>query len=266
MLRLELAAKTDRGLVRQSNQDVAVVVPDLQLAVVADGVGGHRDGEVASQLAVTSFVEVFRRLGGPAETLATTCDRVLAAFRLANEGIGLHASASGPQGLGTTLVVAVFAGAHAIVANVGDSRCYRLRTELELLTEDHSMAAEAKRNPDRYTVEQFEVAVRSINVLTRCVDGRPDLSIDMQVISVQPEDVFLLCSDGLWGCVKPEMIGAIIRTSDDPEDACARMIEAACTGGGRDNIAAAIVHARPRVKVVADNDRSWLPIGGELRV
>jgi serine/threonine protein phosphatase PrpC len=117
------------------------------------------------------------------------------------------------------------------------------------------MSAEAERKPDRFTDEQRAVAADSTHVLTRCVDGRPDLLIDTTVTSLESEDLFLLCSDGLWGCVEARTLAAILVASSEPEEACTRLIGAAWTGGGLDNIAAAVVHARPQVAVLSNEPR-----------
>lgn len=249
MLFLDIAAKTDRGRVRESNQDVAIAAPHLRIVVVADGMGGHSYGEIASRVAARSLIAAFEQLGGPSELLAETRARLIAAFQAANDTVGRHPSAGQPGGLGTTLVAAAFVGRHVVVANVGDSRCYRLRDGgLSVLTDDHSVAAEAVRSPESYPGSLLQRAERATNVLTRCVDGRAELMIDTMVSSCQAEDVFLLCSDGLWGCVGPDTIVAILVNATDPNDACDRLIGAAWAGGGGDNIAVAVVHVQRTAK------------------
>jgi PPM family protein phosphatase len=239
---LDMAAQTDRGLVRDSNQDVALVVPRLSLAVVADGMGGHAGGEIASDVASRGLSSTFESLGGLADTIERTKERAIEAFRVANREVGGCRATSVESNMGTTLVASVFAHGRAIVMSVGDSRCYRLRAhELDQLTHDHSYAAELRRAAaERGALEQPSVSEWE-HVLTRAVDGSETLVIDVRVTRCQLGDSYLLCSDGLWGPVAGAAIQKILATADDAAGACKALIDAAHSGGGPDNIAVAVV-------------------------
>lgn len=237
------------------------MVPRLALALVADGMGGHSHGDIASRMAVAAFEQCFDRLGGVGLTIDETRQRVLHSFREANARVGAHPAARADgTGMGTTLVAAAFAHGQIVVAHVGDSRCYRLRDGwLELLTEDHSYAAALRRSGMVDTPAADRAAARWENVLTRVINGREPLEVDLEVARCKPGDVYLLCSDGLWGAVPEELAALILSTAIDASDACQKLVGAAWAGGGLDNIGVAVVRLVPPVLRLDDPSK----FGGE---
>jgi protein phosphatase len=148
--------------------------------------------------------------------------------------------------MGTTLVAAVFAGASVAIGNVGDSRCYRLRDgSIEILTQDHSFAAQLSRTGVATSRSGRIAAMQWAHVLTRCMNGDKNAVPDTLVTRSEPGDVYLLCSDGLWGCASDAVIGGILADAQDAQDACERLIRAAWGGGGLDNIGIAVVRVSP---------------------
>lgn len=241
---LDFAARTDVGLVRAHNQDVARVVPELGLALVADGMGGHANGDVASRTAVQAFERNFAR-EVPAGADGTV-DRVEAAFREANRRIAEHPMADASSQMGTTLVAAAFANGRVVVGNVGDSRCYRLHGgKLELLTEDHSYAGELQRGGASPTRAVNDAIQRWGHMLTRCLNGNEDVEADARIVPAEPGDVYLLCSDGLWGMASESALRRILESTQSADEACDHLLTAARNGGGQDNIGVAVVRLEP---------------------
>lgn len=254
VFRLDLAAKVDRGLVRESNEDYARVARNLSLAILADGMGGHDSGEVASHTAADALWLSLERQGGPGSSVNEARERLLQAFQQANAQVGKHpAAGQGSSAMGTTLVAALFVHGRALVAHVGDSRCYRLRgRSLELLTQDHSFAAEMARRGLDQTPEEKAVASQYAHVLTRCVNGSVNMEVDLRVERCEPGDIFLLCSDGLWGCVSQAEITRALAEADGAAQACDKLISAAWAGGGLDNIAVAVARLVPSTARVSE--------------
>jgi protein phosphatase len=147
--------------------------------------------------------------------------------------------------MGTTLVAAAFAHGKAILGNVGDSRCYRLRNrELQSLTQEHSFGAEFRRREPNATEQAKLAAEQFTHVLTRCLSG-DEVSVDTRVVRCEPGDVFLLCSDGLWGGVSHQTMAGILANAQYAQDTCERLIAAAWMAGGLDNIGVAVVRLEP---------------------
>ncbi len=236
MTRWRFAAATDAGLVRDTNEDAVRV--DATLAVVADGMGGHAAGEVASALAVEIVTRVFHE--------DETVDGLYAAIEAANRAV-LDDAAANPErfGMGTTLIAVGLtedvAGVVApTLANVGDSRVYQLRDgALRQLSDDHSVAEEWVRM-GRLTPEEAEVHPRR-HQLTRVLGM--DESVDIDVVSVvaQPGDRLLLCSDGLSNELTPDQLVQLASPPMPLEDAVDQLVAAARSAGGRDNISVVLV-------------------------
>jgi PPM family protein phosphatase len=232
---------TSPGRARATNQDFLGHFGGVdhasgmgRLFVLADGMGGEAAGDVASRLAVEVIArEYFAR---PSDEPGTALERSVMA---ANEAIHAHAAATeGLQGMGTTCTALVLRGARAWIAHVGDSRAYRLRDgRLERLTTDHSLA---HRGP------------AYAHVLTRALGVRPAVEIDLvPVPAAVAGDVFLLCSDGLWGQVSDEDLAALLGADDDLQAASERMVDMANARGGPDNIS--VILAR----LEGVDDASW---------
>lgn len=244
-MRLVSCAFTDTGLKRQANEDSFLVDEELSLFVVADGMGGHRGGAVASALAVEFVGVTMRRVlvppdtdeGPPVQRPAAQIlgDRLAYAIRVAGRQIN-EASRTIPEvaSMGTTCVALAFSGKEAVVANVGDSRAYLVRGgAIEQITLDHSVVAEYVRKgllqPEQAKQHVFKSA------LTRSVGFEEDTTVDVFVRPVADADVFILCSDGLTNLVPDDEIGRIVSTRE-PEDAAEALVDLANERGGDDNI------------------------------
>lgn len=238
------ASFTDVGSVRTVNQDSCgefVLDAGYRLLMVADGMGGHLGGEVASQATVEAVGQVFQRgVDDPAGFLRE-------AFTLANKRVFERSAAdSNLHGMGTTGVALLIGpGRRAWLANVGDSRAYRSRGgRLEVLTQDHSWVHEEVRN-NRLTLEEAAVHPRK-NVLTRSIGVDPVVDVDVTETDLEPGDRFLLCSDGLWGEVADADIAAVV-DGQEPEQAVRTLVDMANRAGGPDNITVQIALVPSRI-------------------
>ena len=229
---------TDRGMVRHENQDAFAIrrLSDSSLlAVVCDGMGGARSGNVASLLALETFTEEVLR--GYKESLkAAKCEKLLlSAAEKANAAVyeqALHDADY--EGMGTTLVAAVVRDDTACVLNVGDSRCYLISgKKVRQVSEDHSLVEELVRM-GRLKEEEARVHPNR-NIITRAVGIDPIVETDVLTADKQPGDRWLICSDGLYNMVEDEEISRILTDMDD-EKASARLMELALENGGTDNI------------------------------
>ncbi|HCH65897.1 MAG TPA: Stp1/IreP family PP2C-type Ser/Thr phosphatase [Deltaproteobacteria bacterium] len=240
------AGMTDVGLARTLNEDNwgwRRLSDDMDLYVVADGMGGHDSGEVASQMAVETLCdEAFRSLneecGVSHERVEATFD---ASFQAGNNGIKEHSEHLGND-MGTTMVAAlVIDRKYAFVANVGDSRGYLVRGEmLHQITRDHSLVAKMVEQ-GRITEEEARVHPHS-NILLRTVGTDYDVDIDIFNVDLAPGDRILLCSDGLWGEVEDAEIESIMNHfPNDHRSACRELVRAAHHGGGKDNVTVLII-------------------------
>jgi len=249
-MQTRFAGMTDVGLLREHNEDNLLLLPEYGVIAVADGMGGHRSGDVASQLAVSTLSDFFSVVVGrdgtwpfPADpTLSEEENYLITGLRLANRRIfdrSLRAMAD--FGMGTTIVGAIFSK-HAdriTVGHVGDSRCYRIRgDDIFQMTRDHSLVSDAKHMAPWMTAE--EVRQLPPNVITRALGIREDVVVDITTETTQIGDVYLLCSDGLSGMVSDEQIHEIVTTTPSIDDACKLLIERANYFGGTDNITAVL--------------------------
>ncbi|WP_437910323.1 Stp1/IreP family PP2C-type Ser/Thr phosphatase [Sorangium sp. So ce327] len=263
------AAVTDVGRQRKHNEDNVLVKSELGLFVVADGMGGHNAGNVASALATKSldnFFEATRAgsLPGPVpadeQELDPEARRVVAAIRKANHDVFVISNTyTQHQGMGSTVVAAyVSCETEQIhVGHVGDSRCYRIRHgEIEQLTKDHSLINDALAlKPD---LSQDELARLPKNIITRALGMKDAVKVDIRSEHTQPGDVFLLCSDGLSGMISEQQMLDVFDVTQDPHEACELLIEMANEAGGTDNISALIV----RIQLDAQDERQ--PNSAEL--
>jgi PPM family protein phosphatase len=247
-MELRAAAVTDAGRVRSVNQDRFLIVAD-RIYVVADGMGGHRGGEVAAQMTVEA-------LGTNTDSIQSTRDLVTR-LEQTNQAV-LDRSNDDPElrGMGTTVTAVALFNPSAknpvlSVINVGDSRTYRMRAgELEQLTEDHSVVAELMRT-GRLSPEEAR-GHRQRSVLTRAVGVEPTLEADTLEVLVNQGDRFLLCSDGLYTEVPDLRVAAILRQLGDPAEAAKELVRLALQNGGRDNITVLIID------VLDDRDPSYV--------
>jgi protein phosphatase len=261
-LRIHGAGVSDVGRKRRSNEDSYTTSDDLRLYVVADGMGGHAAGEVASRLAVES---IERHIAAaqpdlpptvPSETstlaledpsLPVPARRVLNAIRLANQEIVRSVRRDqSMRGMGTTVVLAYIQGKRAYIGSVGDSRAYLVRDgEIRQLTDDHTFVNEQVRAGTLTAQEARRHPAR--NILTRAVGSQEDIEADVIQEDLKPGDQILLCSDGLTTMVEDEDILDTLRGAGDPETGCKSLVDLANQRGGDDNITAVLILAgRPQ--------------------
>jgi len=239
-----LGGMSDVGLTRQLNEDNWgwVRLSDrAKLYVVADGMGGHDGGEVASALAVRTLCDVARAREAEAPEGEDAVENLLdESFQTANNTVKDHADAKGTD-MGTTLVcVLVLDSRIGFMANVGDSRGYLLRNgTLHQITKDHSLVQKMVER-GRITQEEARHHPHS-NILLRTVGTERDIDIDIFRIEFEPNDKVLMCSDGLWGEVEDRDMESILNTYTDPRIASRELIRAAHHGGGKDNVTLMIV-------------------------
>jgi len=249
-VRTRAAAATDVGRRRAHNEDAYLVDEEVGIYVVADGMGGHAAGDVASREAVDAVHNMvvrdrakLSRLAGPSvepEALRQAKRLMESAIQAATYMVfGIAQHTPDQKGMGTTVSALAIAGNHGIVAQVGDSRVYLVRDGRAIrVTEDHTLVAwqikhgilseeEAESSPHR-------------NVITRAVGSRDYVQVDVDVVHVEPGDAFLLCSDGLHGYLKDDEIPSIIALG--PLTATKKFVAMANERGGKDNITAVVVH------------------------
>ena len=234
----KFGSRTDVGSVREQNEDSLIVNPPL--FVVADGMGGHAAGEVASEIAVNTILELAPD-HADAEALGHAVEE-------ANRDIINAALAGeGREGMGTTVTAAILERDKLVIAQVGDSRAYLLHNgELTQLTRDHSLMAnlieagqitpeEARFHPNR-------------SVITRALGNDPDTLPDLYEINVEDGDRLLLCSDGLYSMLEDDEIAAVMRRVSDPQRCASTLVNGAIAAGGHDNITVIVADAEGRAQ------------------
>lgn len=250
-LRAVAAGISDVGLQRDHNEDSFAILNDQELYVVADGMGGHRAGDVASRLATDSMVEFFRATAAEDVTwpfhfdsrLSEEENRLLTGIRIANRQIIERSLRSREcHGMGTTIVGALFSPAKGkmFIGHVGDSRAYRVREgKIAQLTRDHSLVNDYLLAMPELTEEQRSELPK--NVITRALGMQDHVTVDLQSDDAQPGDLYVLCSDGLSGMIDDTEILDVIGGNEDIAEACRRLVALANEHGGEDNITAVIV-------------------------
>lgn len=241
--------KTDTGLVRTKNEDSFCSEEDIGLFIVADGIGGHAAGEIASAMAVEVIKDYMRKsLTGKEQFIKDVNTRFLEVTNRISSGIELanqkiyKTSQDSPKfsSMGTTIAVALLTGCRLSIAHVGDSRIYLVRdNSLLRLTDDHSVISEHIKQ-GLMTKEEAERANFG-NIITRAVGYEETVDIELDEINVLEGDKIILCSDGLTSMVKDEFILSTVTSVDSPEEACTVLIEKACENGGKDNITVIII-------------------------
>jgi protein phosphatase len=253
-MRVRFAGDSHVGLTRAHNEDALHLPVDERLAIVADGMGGHASGEVASKMAVDTVVEYFKETaeeqtltwpfkvdrGGGADVT-----RLVTAIKLAN--VKIHEQAQRDpacKGMGTTIVSALFLDDHIIVGHVGDSRLYRLRAgTMAQLTEDHSLINDYIKMK-RMTLEEASTWPHK-NVIVRALGMKEAVQVDVRTDQPHLGDVYLLCSDGLSGMISDEAIQSIIDAEKDLDSAAEALIAAANEAGGKDKITVVLARIEP---------------------
>jgi protein phosphatase len=233
------AARTDVGVVRSGNEDNYLMLSDRGVFIVADGMGGHAAGEVASEMAVRITSREIGSIRGLSEGDAG--DRIRHAIQSANDAIfNRTLSERDKRGMGTTATVLVLMRGRYLVGQVGDSRAYLLRNgSLTQLTKDHSYVQEqvdaGLLTPDQARVHPYS------NVITRCVGASVDVVPDLYFGTLQSGDIVLLASDGLTGMLEDEQLVKILQSEGDPQTWVDKMVNEANRRGGLDNITAIVV-------------------------
>lgn len=239
---------TDVGRQRDHNEDSFAIADDLQLFVVADGMGGHQAGDIASSIATGFLSNYFVHTQGEDVTHPSTLqrrlsdeeNRLLTGIMLTNRRIFEEGQkAKDRRGMGTTIVAGHFAErtSKMVIAHVGDSRAYRVREgAIEQLTRDHSLY----NDPPPHLTEA-ERAELPRNVITRALGMDDHVAIDLLAHDALAGDVYLLCSDGLSGMVTDEQILEVVSGADDLEEICQKLINAANSSGGDDNVTAVLI-------------------------
>jgi PPM family protein phosphatase len=254
-MRALAAGISDVGLQRDHNEDSFAILNDQELYVVADGMGGHRAGDVASRLATDAIVEFFRATASEDVTwpfhfdsrLSEEENRLLTGIRIANRQI-LERSARSREchGMGTTVVGALFSPAKKkmYIGHVGDSRAYQVRRgAIMQLTRDHSLVNDYLLAMPELTEEQKNELPK--NVITRALGMQDHVTVDLQSVDAEIGDLYVLCSDGLSGMIGDQEILDVTRATDDLHEACRRLVALANEHGGEDNITAVIVRIDP---------------------
>ncbi|MFO0618719.1 MAG: protein phosphatase 2C domain-containing protein [Polyangiaceae bacterium] len=266
-MRAIAAGLTDIGRERNHNEDRFILLPEFNVFVVADGMGGHQSGEVASRMAAATIATYFRTvLNGPkagnhhppaagaknGDGAGDVADTLKAAVCDANAKIFARADDSrAHRGMGTTVVAAAYRPSDASmhVVHAGDSRAYHIRGDsMKQLTRDHSLLSDALL--ERPELTEADLAYLPRNVITRALGIAPTVDVDAASCPAEPGDVFLLCSDGLHGLVDDSTIRAIVREHQILTEACSRLIEAANRNGGKDNITAVLIR-------IEDEEEPW---------
>ncbi|HYX80801.1 MAG TPA: Stp1/IreP family PP2C-type Ser/Thr phosphatase [Gemmatimonadales bacterium] len=233
------AGRTDVGVIRSGNEDSFRMIPDRGIFVVADGMGGHAAGEVASEMAVRIVADEIHSLRGLTDQ--QVADRMRTAIRAANGAIFQRTlTEHDKRGMGTTVTALTLYGTRFLIGQVGDSRAYLLRDgRLNQLTKDHSYVQE-QVDAGYLTPEQARTHPYS-NVITRCVGANSEVTPDIYGGAVKARDVFLLASDGLTGMLEDYQLAELLSPDRMPQDEVDALIAEANRHGGLDNITAIIV-------------------------
>ncbi len=246
------AGLSDVGLQREHNEDSFCILPEHRLFVVADGMGGHRAGDVASQMATHTMAGFFQATASEDFTwpfnydpsLSTDENRLITGIKLANRKIyeAGHRHQD-THGMGTTIVTALFSRLHnrLYVAHVGDSRCYRIREgRIEQLTRDHSLLNDYLLVMPHLTEAQREELPK--NVITRALGMQDAVNVDLVPVEPQPGDIYLLCSDGLSGMIEDQdMLQIVVAGGNDVEASARNLVHRANLNGGEDNVTVVLV-------------------------
>lgn len=245
LVQIASSGLTDVGRVRTNNEDSFRIVEPLSLFILSDGMGGEAHGEIASAMAVETISEYLAEPkqdsgetlhGEASDNFSLKTKRLKSAVHLANLKIYQSAQKNPEQrGMGATLTVVWVDDAKLSIAHVGDSRAYLLRSgNLQQLTNDHSLVAEQVRR-GLITPQQAEESEMQ-SVLLRALGAHPDVEVDVDEVAVVPNDVLLLCSDGLTRMVTEPEIAGTLQAETNPASAAQKLIELANGNGGLDNI------------------------------
>ena len=235
--------RSDRGKVRQHNEDnggIFINTEGVHLAIVADGMGGHRAGDVASMMTIDMLKESWKQ-SSQIETANDADEWLRSHITKVNEALFKHAEENSEcQGMGTTIVAVICTEKFATIANIGDSRCYLFNESgFKQVTEDHSLVNELVRT-GQITKEDAENHPRK-NVLLRALGTETKVDIDISTVIFEEDDVILLCSDGLSNKLSDQEMIEIIKNEQPFEEKADSFIELANHNGGEDNITLVLI-------------------------
>ncbi|HVS01668.1 MAG TPA: Stp1/IreP family PP2C-type Ser/Thr phosphatase [Thermoanaerobaculia bacterium] len=249
MLRVKACGLSDVGRARTHNEDCFGIDPQHRMFVVADGMGGHNHGEVASRIAVKAIQEFVEQTADNDTTwpfvydarLQRHSNRLKTAIRMAHDKVLRAIRHDGSLiGMGTTVVGFLLKGRIAAVAHVGDSRAYRYRDgRLELLTQDHTWVNE--QVVAGYLSAEQARAHPLKNVVTRALGGESEVVVDVKEVEVQGGDLYVLCSDGLTTMLSDDEIAQRLEEDGSPDETCRNLVRDANAKGGLDNITVVLV-------------------------
>jgi serine/threonine protein phosphatase PrpC len=253
-LRVRFSGETHVGMVRAQNEDALHLPVEERLAIVADGMGGHASGEVASKMAVDTVVDYFKEtaeeqiLTWPFKVDrqgAADVTRLVTSIKLANLKIHEQAQRDAScKGMGTTIVSALFLDDRIIIGHVGDSRVYRIREgQIKQVTEDHSLINDYIKMK-RMTAEEA-AAWPHKNVIVRALGMKDSVQVDVHTEQPRLGDCYLLCSDGLSGMITDDQIKRVTAAEGDLDRIAERLISAANEAGGKDNITVVLARIEP---------------------
>ncbi len=246
-MKFRVSALTDVGRRRTENEDYFCVDETLGLFIVADGMGGHASGEVASKMATELVRDAFERAKGgeaplpspansPEKRLSEEAKLLAEAIRFANQMV-FDTARDNPQhkGMGTTIVAVLIEGERMTVAHVGDSRLYLVRGNcVEQLTDDHALLAEQVREG---LISQEEADRSNMkNIITRSIGVTPEVEADLDEMTLSDGDRLVLCSDGVTSLLDEDDFHSIVTAGGTPADACKKLVDRANDLGGTDNI------------------------------
>lgn len=243
--------RTDKGLTRPNNEDRYCIAENPTLYIVADGMGGHAAGEIASQIAIDATLDQIKKADLPPEqfigkynkNISDAANRLTSAVRLANQVIYQTAQDNKAwQGMGTTITVAwPIANNKIAIAHVGDSRIYLIRDNtIKRLTRDHSIVEE--QIDQGLITEKQAPHLQVKNIITRCLGYDQQVQVDVDELQLESDDKLLLCSDGLTNMVSDTEILSVLNTKEKLATMCDKLIETANRKGGKDNITVVLAH------------------------
>jgi serine/threonine protein phosphatase PrpC len=250
-LKIRYAAASDCGRVRKKNEDAFLADPGLGFFAVADGMGGHAAGEIASHLALDTLRKSIAESKQNRETefspnqtalLSPPSTLLVNGIRLANQAVFQFSQEKEEyRGMGTTVVALFFSDSSSVVSHVGDSRLYRIRGgRIDQVTEDHSLVWKQYR--EGYLSKEALSSSPLKNIVTRALGMNPMVDVDVQEIDLQKGDLLVLCSDGLSDLVQDEELMRAIRSvPGDLDQACRDLTQLANQRGGKDNITTLII-------------------------
>ncbi len=253
-VRVRFSGETNIGLKRAHNEDSFLLPDEERVALVADGMGGHASGEVASKMAVDTVAEHFKATTDDGEITwpykldhsdRYEANRLINGIKLANLKIYDRAQKDeGCHGMGTTIVATMFLDDKVLIGHVGDSRVYRFRDgQLVQLTEDHSLLNDYIKMKRLSSDEAGKFPHK--NVIVRALGMKESVQVDLLSDPLRLGDVYLMCSDGLSGMIDDAGIGYILQDENDLDAACERLIQTANRNGGVDNITCVLARMEP---------------------